>query len=50
MEDGKAIRRVVKIGKRNGLSAQILQGLTKGEKVITHPDNTIDDGVSVKPR
>ncbi len=50
MEDGKAIRRVVKVGKRNGLSAQILEGLAEGEKVITHPDNTIDDGVSVKPR
>jgi HlyD family secretion protein len=50
MEDGKAIRRAVKVGKRNGLSAQILEGLAEGEKVITHPDNKIDDGVSVKPR
>ncbi len=50
MENGKAIRRLIKTGKRNGLSAQILEGLAEGEKVITHPDNTIDDGVSVKPR
>jgi HlyD family secretion protein len=50
MEDEKAVRRMVKVGKRNGLSAQILEGLTEGEKVITHPDNTIDDGVAVKPR
>lgn len=50
IEDGKAVRRVVKVGKRNGLSAQILEGLAEGEEVITHPDNAIDDGVSVKPR
>jgi HlyD family secretion protein len=50
MENGKAVRRVVKVGKRNGLSAQILEGLAAGEKVITHPDNTIDDGIAVKPR
>ena len=50
VENGKALHRTVKIGKRNGLSAQILDGLKEGEKIITHPDNMIDDGVSVKPR
>ena len=50
MENGKAMRRMVKVGKHNGLSAQILEGITAGQKVITHPDNTIDDGVSVKLR
>lgn len=50
MKDGTAVRREVKVGKRNGLSAQILEGLDEGQKVITHPDNAIDDGVSVKPR
>ncbi len=50
VENGKAIRRIVKVGQRNGLSAQILEGLTEGEKVITHPDNTIEDQVRVKQR
>jgi HlyD family secretion protein len=50
MDNAKAIRREVKVGQRNGLSAQILQGLTEGERVITHPDNTVDDGVPVKQR
>ena len=50
MENGKAVLRMVKVGKRNGLAAQILERLTEGEKVITHPDNNIDDGVSVKLR
>ncbi len=50
MNNGEAVRREVKVGQRNGLSAQILAGLTEGESVITHPDNSIDDGVPVKQR
>lgn len=50
MQNAKAIRREVKVGQRNGLSAEILEGLTEGETVITHPDNTIEDGVAVKQR
>ena len=50
VENEKAIRRMVKVGQRNGLSAQILEGITEGEKVITHPDNTIEDQVRVKQR
>lgn len=50
MQNAKAIRREVKVGQRNGLSAEILEGLTEGEMVITHPDNTIEDGVAVKQR
>lgn len=50
IENEKAVLRMVKVGKRNGLSAQIFEKLMEGEKVITHPDNNIDDGVSVKLR
>jgi len=50
MQDGKARRRTVKVGRSNGLAAQILDGLTEGEAVITHPDDTIEDGVRVKRR
>ena len=50
MHNAKAIRREVKVGQRNGLSAEILEGLTEGEILITHPDNTIEDGVAVKKR
>ena len=50
VQDNKARRRLVKVGQRNGLSAQILSGLAEGEAVITHPDDRIDDGVRVKPR
>lgn len=50
VEDGRANHRLVKVGQRNGLFAQILEGLTEAEKVITHPDNTIEDQVPVKQR
>ena len=50
MDNAKAIRRGVNVGQHNGLSAQILEGLAEGETVITHPDNTVDDGVPVKQR
>ena len=50
MANNKAKRRAVKVGQRNGLSAQILEGLAEGDAVITHPDDTIEDGVGVKWR
>ena len=50
IEEGRAQRRTVKVGKLNGISAQIVEGLVEGESVITHPDDSIEDGVSVKSR
>ena len=50
MENDRAKRRGVKVGQRNGLSAQILEGLAEGEAVITHPDKTIEEGIGVKRR
>ena len=48
MENGVARRRVVEPGQRNGLVAQIVSGLSEGERVLTHPDASIEDGASVK--
>jgi HlyD family secretion protein len=42
--------RKVKVGQRNGLSAQVLSGLTKGERVINHPGEDIEAGSRVKER
>ena len=50
MQDDMAVRRLVEIGQRNGLSAQVLAGLKQGEMVITHPDDSIEDGVEVFKR
>ncbi len=43
VENDRAIRRVVKVGQRNGLVAQVLDGVTQGEKVITHPSDEVED-------
>jgi len=50
MQNDRAQRRVVNIGQRNGLIAQVLNGVAEGEQVIAHPDDSIDDGVRVKLR
>ena len=50
VEKGKARRRIVEIGYRNGLAAEIISGLMEGEKVIAYPDDAINDGTRIKQR
>jgi HlyD family secretion protein len=50
MQDDIAVRKVVEIGHRNGLDAQILSGVDENEYVITHPDDSIENGVEVYRR
>jgi len=48
VENSFARLRVVDPGQRNGLVAQIVSGVSEGERVVTHPDASIEDGTSVK--
>lgn len=48
--DGRAQRRQVEIGRRNGLEAEIIGGLKTGERVIMHPSDKVADGVRVTGR
>lgn len=50
IQNGRARLREVRIGKRNGLQAEVLAGLAEGEVVVTHPDDSIRDGVKVRIR
>ena len=50
MEDDKAYRRIVEIGKRGGLFTEVISGIDEGTRVITHPDDKISDGRSVTLR
>jgi HlyD family secretion protein len=50
VENGRAVRRAVEVGRRNGLSAQVIGGLDLGEQVIDHPSDEVDDGRRVKLR
>lgn len=47
VEDGRAVRRSIKIGERNQRTAVVLEGLSEGDRVIVHPGNEIADGVRV---
>lgn len=50
VEEGLARKRQVEIGRRNGLEAEVLSGLTESDQVIVHPTDRIRDQVQVLPR
>lgn len=50
VRESRAEQRQVEIGRRNGLTAEILSGLAEGEQVITHPDDSVKNGVRVRAR
>ena len=50
VEQGKAVKRRVEVGQRNGLSAQIASGINAGEQVIVHPDDRVREGSGVAAR
>jgi len=48
VENGRAKRRLVKVGHSNAQEAEVLEGLKPGETVIRHPANQIEEGARVK--
>jgi HlyD family secretion protein len=50
VQQGKAVKRAVQVGQRTGLAAQIVAGIQAGERVISHPDDRVREGVAVKAR
>lgn len=48
IKNDRAHRQSVKVGQRNGLTAQIIDGLNESDIVINHPGDDVDDGVRVK--
>lgn len=50
VRDGTAMLRVVEIGQRNSLEAEVLSGIERGEPVIVHPSDALGDGVAVVAR
>jgi HlyD family secretion protein len=49
-EKGRAIKRLVKIGRKNASAAEIISGVKEKERVIAHPDDAISDGKRVSAR
>ncbi|MBM3298441.1 MAG: HlyD family efflux transporter periplasmic adaptor subunit, partial [Deltaproteobacteria bacterium] len=50
VEENRTRERQVEIGHRTGLTAEIISGLDEGTMVIVHPDDTIREGIRVRPR
>jgi HlyD family secretion protein len=48
--DGVVRTQKVKVGRQNGLEAEILEGLSEGDQIVLHPSDQIEDGVQVKQR
>jgi len=48
--NGRVQQRVVKVGQRNGLIAQILEGVKEGDVVVNHPSDEVSDGVRITER
>jgi len=49
-DQGVARLRVLKIGKMNGLEAEVLEGLSGDAKLLLHPSDKIREGTKVKSR
>lgn len=50
VENDRALRRSVDIGRRNAGAAQVLSGLDAGETVVLHPGDRVRDGVTIVDR
>lgn len=50
LREGKAELCPVQIGQKNGLQAQVLEGLAEGDPIIVHPGDKVSDGIAVVPR
>lgn len=50
VEDGVAVERPVTLGQRGARVVQVLEGLSAGDLIVTHPSDAVGDGVEVVPR
>ena len=50
VEGHRAFMREVKVGQRNGLIAQILEGVKEGDVVVNHPSDEVANGVRITER
>jgi HlyD family secretion protein len=48
--EGRVELRTLRLGRQNGLEAEVLEGLSVGDRVVLHPSDQIAAGVQVRPR
>ena len=49
-DGGHAVLRTVDIGHENGLEAEVLSGLSPGERVVLHPGDRVSPGKRLQER
>ena len=49
-DNGRARPIAVRIGHENGLEAEVLEGLTVGDRVVTHPSDRVSAGARIERR
>ncbi|MBI3864014.1 MAG: efflux transporter periplasmic adaptor subunit [Planctomycetia bacterium] len=50
IEEGRAVRREIRIGRKSALAAEVIDGLSAGDTVVVHPSDKVSDGVPITPR
>ena len=50
IENGKAVDRSVTLGMRGTWQAEVLSGVSEGQRVVVHPSNELKDGMAVLVR
>ena len=50
VKDGRARTTVVKIGHRSNRTAEVLSGLSEGDKIVLHPSDRVKDGKAIEQR
>ena len=48
--DGLAVRTPVTLGRQNRIVAEVMDGLSVGDKVVTHPSDQVQEGVKIVNR
>jgi HlyD family secretion protein len=48
--DGVVHQQKIKVGRQNGLEAEVIEGLSEGDLVVLHPSDRVEDGVDVRQR
>ncbi len=49
-QDGRAVRRAVEVGHTTATQAQVLTGLSSGERVVVYPGEGVEEGVRIVGR
>jgi HlyD family secretion protein len=50
VEDGRARLRHVEVGQKNGIVAEIREGIEAGARVVVHPSDRVTDGIRIASR